>query len=185
MFLSLEGLTVQCPRCKTDNDRVVDSRTCANGGAIRRRRECLACGHRFTTYEQPEAAARIIVKKDGRRESFSREKVLHGLRAASQKRPISENQLGEIVDRVEMAFFQDAEREVATREIGEKVMDELKVIDQVAYVRFASVYREFSDVSEFVSEALPFLRGEALNKVERSTMNLLVREAAKKGRFRF
>lgn len=160
---------MQCSVCKQDNDRVVDSRTCSSGGAIRRRRECLACGRRFTTYERAEAATRIVIKKDGRREDFSRDKALRGLRIACQKRPISEDKLGGIVDRIEAELFGDSDREVATREIGEKVMEELKALDKVAYVRFASVYREFTDVGEFVDALLPFLRAEALAKLQGGT----------------
>jgi len=157
---------VQCVFCKQDNDRVVDSRSCGDGGLIRRRRECLACNRRFTTYERPELASRMVIKKDGRREPFNREKVLSGMRIACQKRPISSEQLSAIVDRLEADIFGDADREVESREIGEKVTEELKGIDKVAFVRFASVYREFTDVGEFVDALLPFLRGEALMKLQ-------------------
>jgi transcriptional repressor NrdR len=156
---------MQCSTCKQDNDRVVDSRLCSDGAAIRRRRECLSCGRRFTTYERAEVATRIVTKKDGRREPFSRDKVLRGLRTACQKRPISEDQLARIADRIEAEVFGDSDREVPSTEIGEKVIEELKALDKVAYVRFASVYREFTDVGEFVEALLPFLRGETLAKI--------------------
>jgi transcriptional repressor NrdR len=156
---------MQCQSCKADNDRVVDSRACSNGEAIRRRRECLSCGKRFTTYERPEVPSRNVIKKDGRREAFSREKLLRGMRIACQKRPISDEQLAGIVGRIETDLFGDCDGEKATREIGERVTEELKVLDKVAYVRFASVYRQFTDVGEFVEALLPFLRGESLAKL--------------------
>jgi transcriptional repressor NrdR len=156
---------MQCARCKADNDRVVDSRSCGGGGVIRRRRECLSCGFRFTTYERPETPQRMVIKKDGRREAFNREKILGGLRIACQKRPISNEQLLGIVDRIETHLLADADGEVETRQIGEKVIEELKALDKVAYVRFASVYREFTDVGEFVDALLPFLPGESLAKL--------------------
>ncbi len=157
---------MQCVVCKQDNDRVVDSRSCGNGGAIRRRRECISCGRRFTTYERPEVQTRLVIKKDGRREPFSREKIIHGMRIACQKRSISMDQLAAIADRIEAGLFGDSDREVSARSVGEKVMEELKALDKVAYVRFASVYREFTDVGEFVDALLPFLRGEPLAKVQ-------------------
>jgi transcriptional repressor NrdR len=156
---------MQCVACKQDNDRVVDSRSCGNGGSIRRRRECLSCGRRFTTYERSEVQTRMVIKKDGRREPFSREKMIRGIRTACQKRQISADQVVAIVDRVEAGLFGDSDREVSAREVGEKVIEELKGLDKVAYVRFASVYREFTDVGEFVDALLPFLRGEALAKL--------------------
>jgi transcriptional repressor NrdR len=157
---------MQCVVCKQDNDRVVDSRACGSGGAIRRRRECLSCGRRFTTYERPEVAARIVIKKDGRREEFNRDKILQGMRIACQKRPISNDHLNGIIEKIEADVFGDADREVHTREIGERVTEELKTLDKVAYVRFASVYREFTDVGEFVDALLPFLRGETMVKLK-------------------
>jgi transcriptional repressor NrdR len=156
---------MQCGVCKHDNDRVVDSRSCGNGGSIRRRRECLSCGRRFTTYERPEVQTRIVIKKDGRHEPFSREKMIRGIRTACQKRQVSLEQVVAIVDRIESGLFGDSDREVSAREVGEKVIEELKGLDKVAYVRFASVYREFTDVGEFVDALLPFLRGEALAKL--------------------
>jgi transcriptional repressor NrdR len=160
---------MQCQACKADNDRVVDSRASSNGEAIRRRRECLSCGKRFTTYERAEVPCRIVIKKDGRRESFSREKLLRGMRIACQKRAISDEKLGGIIARIEADLFGDSDGEKATREIGERVTEELKALDTVAYVRFASVYRQFTDVEEFVEALLPFLRGEALAKLGSGT----------------
>ena len=162
---------MQCAVCKADNDRVVDSRSCSSGGAIRRRRECLSCGRRFTTYERPEAANRIVKKKDGRREPFAREKILKGIRTACQKRPIPDDQIVGIVDRIEAGLFGDpdregTDREVTAHEIGEKVMEELKALDKIAYVRFASVYREFTDVGAFVEALFPLLRSETLAKLQ-------------------
>jgi transcriptional repressor NrdR len=152
---------MQCVVCKEDNDRVVDSRSCESGSAIRRRRKCLACGRRFTTYERMETTLRTVIKKDGRREPFNRDKVLGGLRTACQKRQISRDQLGRIVDRIEQEVFGESDREVSTRSIGERVIEELKTLDKVAYVRFASVYREFTDVLEFATFLMPFLPPEA------------------------
>ncbi len=156
---------MQCQACKHDNDRVVDSRICGNGGAIRRRRECLSCGRRFTTYERPEITIRTVIKKNGLREPFSREKLLRSLQIACQKRPISHNRLMEISNRIEAGLFSDSDAEVGSHQLGERVIDELKALDKVAYVRFASVYREFTDVSEFIDALLPFLRGDALIKL--------------------
>jgi len=152
---------MQCVVCKENNDRVVDSRSCESGGAIRRRRKCLACGRRFTTYERMETTLRTVIKKDGRREPFSRDKMLGGLRTACQKRQISKDQLERIVERIEQEVFGESDREVSTRSIGERVIEELKALDKVAYVRFASVYREFTDVLEFAAFLMPFLPAEA------------------------
>ncbi|MBN1420791.1 MAG: transcriptional repressor NrdR [Planctomycetes bacterium] len=149
---------MNCPFCKKDHDRVIDSRSSTDGHAIRRRRKCLACGRRFTTYERIESSPRLVVKKDGRREAFDREKILSGLRKACEKRPIPESKLEAIVERVEQVVFDNHDREVDASEIGERVMDELKQLDQVAYVRFASVYREFADVTQFVAELTPLLK---------------------------
>lgn len=141
---------MRCPFCKVDNDRVVDSRSSAEGAVVRRRRECLACGKRFTTYERVEEAPLRVVKKDGTRVAFDREKVLAGVRKACEKRPVSAEQMEELVGSVEDGINKNYEREVPTRAIGEMVMERLKTLDSVAYVRFASVYREFKDPEEFV-----------------------------------
>ncbi len=140
---------MQCPFCRVDNDRVVDSRVIGEGTSIRRRRKCLECDRRFTTYERIETSPRIVVKKDQRREFFHREKILGGLRVACQKRDISEEQMDALVSKVESDVFEKYDNEVSTLVIGEQVADRLKELDQVAFVRFASVYREFTDVEQF------------------------------------
>ncbi|MBV8298023.1 MAG: transcriptional repressor NrdR [Candidatus Eremiobacteraeota bacterium] len=139
-----------CPHCRKNDTRVIDSRDDDN--SIRRRRECLGCKHRFTTYERMEAPRLFVVKKDGRREQYNREKILSGLRRATQKRPVSEAQTEEIVAAIERALFARGETEVSVNVIGEKVMEALKNVDEVAYVRFASVYRDFRDVASFRAE---------------------------------
>ncbi|HET6201810.1 MAG TPA: transcriptional regulator NrdR [Planctomycetota bacterium] len=148
---------MRCPFCKQDNDRVIDSRASNDGFAIRRRRECLECSRRYTTYERLEESPLRVVKKDGRREPFDRGKILAGLRRACEKRPVSEEKLEEIVTRIERACSERFDREVPTSFIGDLVMQELRTLDQVAYVRFASVYREFKDVTQFLQELRPML----------------------------
>lgn len=142
---------MRCPFCKVDNDRVVDSRSSAEGAVVRRRRECLACGKRFTTYERVEEAPLRVVKKDGTRVPFDREKILAGVRKACEKRPVAADDMEKLVSGVEDEINKNYEREVPTRAIGEMVMERLKSLDSVAYVRFASVYREFKDPQEFVA----------------------------------
>ncbi|MCP3979549.1 MAG: transcriptional repressor NrdR [bacterium] len=143
---------MKCPFCGYLKDKVVDSRESGAGDAIRRRRECLECGRRFTSYERIDEIPYLVVKKDGRREAFDRNKLMAGLHRACEKRPVSAKALGEIVDDVER-FIQDSpEREVEAQKIGELVMNRLRELDKVAYVRFASVYREFEDVHEFIAE---------------------------------
>lgn len=143
---------MKCPFCALDNDRVVDSREGKNGQVIRRRRECLECRKRFTTYERIDEIPFMVVKKDGRRESFDRHKILSGLLKACEKRPISVAMLEQIVDEIETALQETPEREMPAAKVGIWIMDKLKAIDQIAYVRFASVYREFKDLSEFEAE---------------------------------
>jgi transcriptional repressor NrdR len=143
---------MRCPFCGADNDRVVDTRTGENQNVIRRRRECLDCGRRFTTYETVEEAALSVVKRDGRRELFDRAKIIRGITVACEKRPISHAEISAAVDRVERKLFKEFEHEVPSSEIGERVMDELKTLDEVAYVRFASVYKAFQDSEEFMRE---------------------------------
>jgi len=152
---------MKCPFCKKDNDRVVDSRVIGEGRSIRRRRKCLTCDKRFTTYERIEAAPRLVVKQDQRREHFNRDKILQGLRFACKKRPISEEQLESIASRVEAEVFEKYDNEVSTRSVGERVSEILKDIDQVAYVRFASVYREFTDVEQFHQTVEPLRRSQS------------------------
>ncbi len=148
---------MRCPFCKADNDRVVDSRSSADGFTIRRRRQCQACGRRFTTYEKVEQTPLRVMKKDGTRVPFSREKILTGIFKACEKRPVSKEQCEAMVDRVERECHDNFDREVSTQSIGEMVMHILQDLDQVAYVRFASVYREFKDVTQFLEELRPML----------------------------
>ncbi len=143
---------MKCPRCHGIEDRVLDSRLVRDGRAIRRRRECLKCGHRFTTYEWVEETMPLVVKKDGRRELYSREKILAGVRKAFEKRPVSVQKQEELVDEVERFLLSRGEKEVSSQLIGEEVMNLIKGLDQVAYVRFASVYRQFRDLSDFIEE---------------------------------
>ncbi len=143
---------MRCPFCSHIEDKVVDSREAKDGDSIRRRRECLQCSRRFTSYERIDEIPYMVVKKDGKRETFERNKVLAGLFRACEKRPISTNQLEAIVDEVEKNVQDSLDRELATNEVGKIIMRRLKVLDKVAYVRFASVYLEFADVSEFMTE---------------------------------
>jgi len=144
---------MRCIKCGCEEDKVIDSRTARGGLTIRRRRECLACGYRFTTYEQIEHEELMVVKRDGRSEEFSRDKLLSGLRKACQKRPVSPKVIEELVDRiVDEGINTKYDREVPSMAIGERVMEGLRQIDQVAYVRFASVYRRFQEATEFVQE---------------------------------
>ena len=143
---------MKCPRCGFEEDKVVDSRTTKEGEAIRRRRECLQCTFRFTTYEYIERAPMMVVKKDGRREQYSREKLLTGLLKACEKRPISREQLEKIVDEIEATMFGKFKNEVKSTELGNLVIDRLQGLDEIAYVRFASVYRQFKDINQFMSE---------------------------------
>ncbi len=148
---------MNCPFCSKNNDRVVDSRESRDGATIRRRRECLDCGRRFTSYEQIEDIPYLVVKADGRREEFSRSKLLGGLMKACQKRPIPAKKQEDIVELIERRLHLKEDREISTREIGTTVMEELRELDPVAYVRFASVYRRFEDIGAFVEEVQSFL----------------------------
>jgi len=140
---------VKCPFCNHEQDKVVDSRESKEGASIRRRRECLKCGKRFTTYERIDEIPYMVVKKDGRRERFDRQKILNGLMRACEKRPVSIVKLEQIVNDAETYVVDSPERERTTSEIGELLMDRLKKLDKVAYVRFASVYRSFEDIDDF------------------------------------
>jgi transcriptional repressor NrdR len=147
---------MECPFCHQDNDKVVDSR--ASGAAIRRRRECLACGRRYTTYERAESEPRLrVVKKDGTREAYDRSKIRRGLVLALHKRPVSTGRLDEILQEIEDELTAKYDLEIPSRAIGDLVMEKLRKEDQVAFVRFASVYRNFKDISEFVQEVQPML----------------------------
>lgn len=152
---------MRCPFCRYDNDRVVDSRSIQDGFVIRRRRECVHCKRRYSTYERLEEMAVKVVKKGDEREPFDREKIRRGLTKACWKRPISAEQIESVVTAVELAVYAGFESEIESHRIGELVMQELAQLDQVAFVRFASVYREFKDVRDFVDELQPMLKEEA------------------------
>ena len=143
---------MRCPKCGNQDDKVIDSRASREGSTIRRRRECLQCSHRFTTYEEIEHEGLMVVKRDGRREEFSKEKLLSGLKKACQKRPISPKVIEELVENIIDEISDKYEREVPGMAIGERVMEGLRQIDKVAFVRFASVYRRFEEATEFVRE---------------------------------
>ena len=149
---------MKCPFCGHLPDKVVDSREAREGDAVRRRRECLKCHKRFTTYERIDEIPYMVVKKDGRREKFDRQKAMAGLLRACEKRPVSMNQLESLVDEAEALVMEATEREVPSKEIGQIVMRRLRELDKVAYVRFASVYLDFKDVKEFMDELKELLR---------------------------
>lgn len=143
---------MKCPYCECEESKVVDSRPIENGQAIRRRRECTNCNKRFTTYENIEEIPLIIIKKDGNRQVYNRSKLLNGIIRACEKRPVSIEQMEQIVDEIEKTLYNSMEKEITTVYVGELVMDILKDIDEVAYVRFASVYRQFKDLNTFMDE---------------------------------
>ena len=150
---------MKCPFCGAIEDKVIDSRESPHGDFVRRRRECLKCGRRFTAYERIDQIPYMVVKKDGRREPFDREKVISGLLRACEKRPVSPSKIDGIVNSVEKFVQESRDRECPTKKIGELIMKKLKEIDHIAYVRFASVYLEFSDVSEFMGELKKLVKG--------------------------
>jgi transcriptional repressor NrdR len=143
---------MNCPFCGHKEDKVIDSRESKEGDVVRRRRQCLGCERRFTTYERSDEIPYMVVKKDGRREKFDRQKVLSGLLKACEKRPVAMAKLAEVVDAVEAGLADNPDREISTTQIGEMLMDHLKNLDKIAYVRFASVYRDFQDVEAFLNE---------------------------------
>ncbi len=143
---------MKCPFCSNIDNKVIDSRLSRDGRTIRRRRECLECERRFTTYEKLEDVLPMVVKKDGRREPFSREKIISGIKNACQKRPISITDIDEFADTLEVYFQDIGRKEIESKEVGERVISRLKEWDEVAYVRFASVYRQFKDINEFMAE---------------------------------
>lgn len=153
---------MQCPFCRKGETKVVDSRT-SDSFAVRRRRECLECNRRFTTYERIEESPLKVIKKDGTRVPFDRERIRRGIEKACYKRPVSDEQIEELISRVEAEIYESFEREIPSRNIGELVFSALRELDQVAFVRFASVYREFKDVNDFVEELEPMLRDEPRN----------------------
>lgn len=154
---------MKCPYCSYEESKVIDTRPTEEGEAIRRRRECMKCEKRFTTYEKIENIPIMIIKKDKRREQFDREKVLSGLLKACQKRPVSTEALENLVNEIEATIANSMEREVTSEQIGELVMEKLKDLDEVAYVRFASVYRQFKDISTFMSELTKLLSDKKIN----------------------
>jgi transcriptional repressor NrdR len=143
---------MRCPKCGRQDDKVIDSRASREGASVRRRRQCLGCGHRFTTYEKVEHEELMVVKRDGRREEFSREKLLSGLKKAFQQRPISPQVIEDLLEKIVNDVTDKYDREVPGSDIGERVMAGLREIDEVAYVRFASVYRRFQEATDFVHE---------------------------------
>ncbi|BAT71337.1 transcriptional repressor NrdR [Thermosulfidibacter takaii ABI70S6] len=151
---------MRCPFCFHSETRVVETRAGKDGFSIRRRRECMACGRRFTTFERVDETMPMVIKKDGRREPYNREKILSGIRKAFEKRPVSVEKQEAIVDEVERFLLNLGEKEVPSKVIGEKVMELIKSVDEVAYVRFASVYRQFKDISDFWEELKKLVRDE-------------------------
>ena len=143
---------MRCPKCGCQDDKVIDSRASREGATIRRRRECIGCGFRFTTYEEIERGGLVVTKRDGRREEFSTGKLMSGLKKACQKRPVSPKAIEDLVDKIVIEVTDKYEREVPSEVIGKLVMDGLRQIDEVAYVRFASVYRRFQEATDFVQE---------------------------------
>lgn len=155
---------MKCPYCSEIDNKVIDSRLSKDGRMIRRRRECIPCGRRFTTYEKLEEVLPMVIKKDGRREPFNREKIISGMKKACQKLPISITKIEEFVDSLEFYFQEIGHKEIDSKEIGERVINKLKEWDEVAYVRFASVYRQFKDINEFMAELEEILKARSERK---------------------
>jgi len=151
---------MKCPYCYVPESKVIDSRASDNGASIRRRRECVSCGRKFTTYERVENMVMMVIKKDGSRQSFDRTKVASGIRRACEKRPVTASQIDEAVSSIEMQVYNKFNKEISSIDIGELVMNKLKELDDVAYVRFASVYRQFKDLNTFVEELQKILSKE-------------------------
>ena len=149
---------MKCPYCTEVDNKVIDSRLSKDGRTIRRRRECLTCSRRFTTYERLEEMLPMVIKKDGRRETFDREKIIKGIKNSCQKRPVSVTKIEEFVDTLEVYFQELGKKEIDSKEVGERVIRNLKDWDEVAYVRFASVYRQFKDINEFMTELEDILK---------------------------
>jgi len=163
---------MKCPFCTELDNKVVDSRLGKDSRSIRRRRECLACGRRFTTYEKLENALPVVVKKDHSREPFDRDKIIFGINIACRKRPISAIQIDEFVDAIEFFFQETGRKEIPSSEIGEKIIEKLKEWDEVAYVRFASVYRQFRDISEFMDELEEMLKTRRISETNKNQLGL-------------
>ena len=151
---------MKCPYCSIPESKVIDSRASDNGSSIRRRRECVSCGRKFTTYERVENGVMMVIKKDGSRQTFDRAKIANGIRRACEKRPVTAAQIDEAVGFIEMQVYNKYNKEVSSIDVGELVMDKLKELDDVAYVRFASVYRQFKDLNTFVDELQKILSKE-------------------------
>jgi len=149
---------MKCPYCGKIDNKVIDSRLSKDGRTIRRRRECIDCSRRFTTYERLEEILPMVIKKDGRRESFNRDKIIEGIKKSCQKRPVSVTSIEEFVDSLEVYFQELGKKEIESKEVGERVIQNLKEWDEVAYVRFASVYRQFKDINEFMAELEDILK---------------------------
>ena len=152
---------MKCPFCAHADDKVIDSRASSEGSAVRRRRECLKCGKRFTTYEVVEEMPLLVVKKDGRRQPYDHLKIISGIQKACEKRPVSSEKIEELVAAIEREIYKRFDREVQSRDIGSLIMDKLASLDEVAYVRFASVYRQFKDVNQFMTELKGLLKKES------------------------
>jgi|SRR5512137_1298387 transcriptional repressor NrdR len=157
---------MKCPFCGDLDNRVIDSRLSKDGAVIRRRRECLECGRRFTTYERVEEVLPLVIKKDGRREPFDRMKILMGLKKACEKRPISITTLEKVVDKIEHKILESGEKEIPSSVVGEEIMRELYNLDHIAYVRFASVYRSFKDINQFMDELKDLLDRQKQEKAK-------------------
>lgn len=157
-FENCERSEMKCPFCGFMDDKVIDSRSSSEGNAVRRRRECIECGKRFTTYEVVEEMSLFVVKKDGRRQPFDKKKILSGVQKACEKRPVSSEKIEELVGSIEREIYRKFDREANSRDIGELVMEKLASLDEVAYVRFASVYRQFKDVNQFMNELRGLLK---------------------------
>ncbi|MBN2061068.1 MAG: transcriptional repressor NrdR [Deltaproteobacteria bacterium] len=149
---------MKCPYCTKLDNKVIDSRLSKDGRTIRRRRECIECGRRFTTYERLEETLPLVIKKDGRREAFNREKIIEGVKKSCEKRPVSITKIEDFVDSLEVYFQELGKKEIESKEVGERVINSLKEWDEVAYVRFASVYRQFKDINEFMAELETILK---------------------------
>jgi transcriptional repressor NrdR len=154
---------MKCPFCSSIENRVIDSRLSKDGNIIRRRRECTSCQRRFTTHERVEEISPVVIKKDGRREPFDRNKIFAGIQRACEKRPVSIEVIDSLVEKMERDFQEKGDKEIKSTEIGERVMQELHNLDEVAYVRFASVYRQFKDISEFMAEVRELLSTKTKN----------------------
>ena len=159
---------MRCPYCRSSKTRVLDSRISREANAIRRRRECLDCKRRFTTYEKVEGITPLIIKKDGRREAFNRSKIYEGIKKACEKRPVSIDAIEHFIDRLERELQESGKKEVPSTVIGEKVMAQLRQWDEVAYVRFASVYRHFSDITDFMDELKQLLESKTASTTDSS-----------------